>query len=88
LDTPARGGDRLGATAVTLVPEMAKQAGHVTMLQRSLALCGVASGAGSARQQTAAQSAFKTRLSSDPLAQRAVGHVFLPAPGANAPSSN
>ena len=42
-------------------------------------LCGVAPGAGSGRQQIAAQSAVKTRLSFDPLAQRVVGHVLLPA---------
>src|SRR5260370_750940 len=47
-------------------------------------LCGLAPGAGSARQQIAAQSAGETRLSSDSLAQRVLGHVFLPAQPAQA----
>ena len=68
-----------GATAVTLVPEMAKTAGARHHAAALADLCGVAPGAGSARQQIAAQSAGEARLSSDPLAQRAVGDVFLPA---------
>src|SRR2546421_2457822 len=62
-----------GATAVTLVPELAKKAAQVTMLQRSPTYVVVASGAGSGRQQTAPQSSDTTCLSSDPLAQRDVG---------------
>ena len=42
-------------------------------------LCGLAPGAGPGRQQIARAAAEQARLSSDPLAQRAVGHVFLPA---------
>ena len=62
-----------GATAVTLVPEMAKTAAHVTMLQRSPTYVVARPARGSGRQQFAAQSAGQARLSPDPLAQRAAG---------------
>ena len=42
-------------------------------------LRGGAAGGGCAGEQAAAQSVRQARLSSDPLAQRAVRHVFLPA---------
>ena len=42
-------------------------------------LCGVASGAGPGRRTESAGRQLQTRLSSDPLAQRVVGDVFLPA---------
>ena len=42
-------------------------------------LRGRASGGGCARQQAAQESLGEARLSHDPLAQRAVRHVFLPA---------
>ena len=73
-----------GATAVTLVPEMAKTAGACHHAAALADLCGVAPGAGPGRQQIAGAAAGQTRLSSDPLAQRAVGHVFLPALAAKA----
>ena len=76
-----------GATAVTLVPEMAKTAAHVTMLQRSPTYVVARPGGGCARQQAAAQAVGKARLSPDPLAQRAVRHVFLPALPAQAASA-
>ena len=47
-------------------------------------LCGLAPGAGPVRQQIARAAAEQARLSSDPLAQCAVGHVFLPAQPAQA----
>ncbi|MHC2577169.1 monooxygenase [Bradyrhizobium diazoefficiens] len=47
-------------------------------------LCGVASGAGPRRQQIAPQPAGAACLSSDPLAQRDVGDVLLPAQPAQA----
>ena len=68
-----------GATAVTLVPEMAKTAAHVTMLQRSPTYVVARPAEDRARQQAARETADKARLSPDPLAQRAVRHVFLPA---------
>ena len=50
----ARGGDRFsGATAVTLVPEMAKAAAHVTMLQRSPTYVVSRPARGSVRRQVA-----------------------------------
>ena len=59
-----------GATAVTLVPEMAKtrRARHHAAALADLR--GGAAGGGSGRQQAAAQSARQARLSPDPLAQR------------------
>ena len=68
-----------GATAVTLVPEMAKTAGHVTMLQRSPTYVVSRPAQDALANKLRAQSAGETRLSSDPLAQRAVRDVFLPA---------
>src|SRR2546421_6217200 len=67
-----------GATAVTLVPEMARTAGHVTMLQRSPTYV-VARPAQDPVANKLRATAGKTGLSHHPLAQRAVGHVFLPA---------
>ena len=73
-----------GATAVTLVPEMAKTAGHVTMLQRSPTYVVARPAQDPLANQIARAAAGQTRLSSDPLAQRAVRHVFLPARAAQA----
>jgi monooxygenase len=67
-----------GATAVTLVPEMAKTAGHVTMLQRSPTYV-VARPAEDPLANKLRAICRQARLSHDPLAQRAVRHVFLPA---------
>jgi cation diffusion facilitator CzcD-associated flavoprotein CzcO len=60
-----------GATAVTLVPELAKQAAQVTMLQRSPT-------GGQTRQHAAQASAGQARLCHDAVAQRSAEHVFLP----------
>ena len=68
-----------GATAVTLVPAMAKTAAHVTMLQRSPTYVVSRPAQDAIANRLRAQAAGQARLSSDPLAQRAVGHVFLPA---------
>ena len=68
-----------GATAVTLVPAMAKTAAHVTMLQRSPTYVVSRPAEDPLANKLRAQSAGKTRLSSDPLAQCPVRHVFLPA---------
>ena len=57
-----------GATAVTLVPEMAKTAGHVTMLQRSPTLCGLTSGRRRPGHQAAQIPAGHAGLSDHPLA--------------------
>ena len=73
-----------GATAVTLVPEMAKTGGACHHAAALADLCGVAPGGGSARQQAARKTAAQARLSPDPLAQRAVRDVFLPAVPAQA----
>ena len=64
-----------GATAVTLVPEMAKTAAHVTMLQRSPTYVVSRPAEDALANKLRAQSAGQARLSSDPLAQRAVRHV-------------
>ena len=67
----ARGGDRLGrdrGDAGAGDGEDGRARHHAAALAD---LCGLAPGAGSARQQIAAQSAGEARLSSDPLAQRA-----------------
>ena len=61
-----------GATAVTLVPEMAKTAAHVTMLQRSPTYVVSRPAQDPLANKLRAQSAGEARLSSDPLAQRAV----------------
>ena len=68
-----------GATAVTLVPEMAKTAAHVTMLQRSPTYVVARPAEDALANKLRAQSVGEARLSPDPLAQRAVRHVFLPA---------
>jgi monooxygenase len=68
-----------GATAVTLVPEMARQAAHVTMLQRSPTYVVSRPAQDPFANKLRGVPAGQARLSSDPLAQRAVGDVFLPA---------
>ena len=68
-----------GATAVTLVPEMAKNAAHVTMLQRSPTYVVARPAEDALANKLRQKSVGQTRLSHDPLAQRAVRHVFLPA---------
>ena len=75
----ARGGDRLGrdrGDAGAGDGEDSRACHHAAALAD---LCGVAPGAGPGRQQIARAAAGQARLSSDPLAQRAVGDVFLPA---------
>ena len=73
-----------GATAVTLVPEMAKTAAHVTMLQRSPTYVVSRPAQDPVANRLRAKAAGEARLSSDPLAQRAVRDVFLPACAAQA----
>ena len=73
-----------GATAVTLVPEMAKKAAARHHAAAFADLRGGAAGGGCARQQIAAQPVGKARLPPDPLAQRAVRDVFLPTVPAQA----
>ena len=68
-----------GATAVTLVPEMAETASHVTMLQRSPTYVVARPAEDAFANKLRRKPDGKTRLSHDPLAQRAVRHVFLPA---------
>ena len=68
-----------GATAVTLVPEMAKKAAHVTMLQRSPTYVVARPAEDPVANKLRAQAADQARLSPDPLAQRVLGHVLLPA---------
>ena len=65
-----------GATAVTLVPEMAKKAGHVTMLQRSPTYV-VARPAEDVLANRLRRNLSASWPITDPLAQRAVRHVFL-----------
>ena len=82
----ARGRDRLGRDRGDAGAGDGQDRGPCHHAAALADLCGVAPGAGSARQQAAAQSSGQARLSPDPLAQRAVGHVFLPARrGANPP---
>ena len=68
-----------GATAVTLVPAMAKTAAHVTMLQRSPTYVVSRPAQDPLANRLRAQAAGQARLPPDPLAQRAVRDVFLPA---------
>ena len=80
----ARGGDRLGrhrGDAGAGDGEDGRARHHAAALAD---LCGVAAGAGSGRQQVAGAAAGQARLSHHPLAQRAVGDVFLPARAAQA----
>jgi cation diffusion facilitator CzcD-associated flavoprotein CzcO len=73
-----------GATAVTLVPEMAKTAAHVTMLQRSPTYVVARPAQDPLANKLRRNLPREARLSFDPLAQRAVRHVFLPAQPAQA----
>jgi monooxygenase len=66
-----------GATAVTLVPELAKDRGACHHAAAFADLRGGAAGGRRARQQIATQSLGRARLSPDPLAQRPARHVFL-----------
>ena len=75
----ARGGDRLGRDRGDAGAGNGEEGGACHHAAALADLCGVAPGAGSARQQVAAQPAGEARLSPDPLAQRAVRDVFLPA---------
>ena len=77
-----------GATAVTLVPEMAKTAAHVTMLQRSPTYVVSRPAEDALANKLRRNLSAQTRLSSDPLAQRAVRHVFLPARRGASPSGS
>ena len=76
-----------GATAVTLVPALAKRAAHVTMLQRSPTYIVSLPGAGSA-SPTGCARVLPARLGlrAHPLEERAARHVVLsalpPRPGA------
>ena len=59
-----------GATAVTLVPAMAEQAAHVTMLQRSPTYIVVAAGRGPDREPAAQRLGAARRLRGHPLEER------------------
>ena len=73
-----------GATAVTLVPAMAKTAAHVTMLQRSPTYVVSRPAQDPIANRLRRKLPAKHRLSHHPLEQRAAGDVFLPALAAQA----
>ena len=72
-----------GATAVTLVPELAKTAAHVTMLQRSPSYVVALPVARRHRRGPEALAAVHARLPAGALEERADRHVLLP-PGPRA----
>ena len=68
-----------GATAVTLVPEMAKTAAHVTMLQRSPTYVVSRPAEDAHRERAAARAAGEARVRAHALEERAARHAVLPA---------
>ena len=74
----ARGGDRLGRDRRDAGAGDGQDCGPRDHAAALADLCGVAAGGGRDRQQAAQEAARQARLSADPLAQRAVRHVFLP----------
>ena len=82
----ARGGDRLGRDRRDAGAGNGQDRGARHHAAALADLCGGAAGGGCARQQAAQESLGQARLSPDPLAQRAVRHVFLPALPAQAGS--
>ena len=75
-----------GATAVTLVPAMAEQAAHVTMLQRSPTYVLVAARRRPVASQAARAAVAGPGLRRDPVEERARHHRELPAVAGAVPS--
>ena len=67
-----------GATAVTLVPELAKEAAHVTMLQRSPSYIATQPAEDDVRQAAAPRPAAPPRAPLGAVEKPALQHVHLP----------